>query len=128
MVPYRNVPKDRIIDGVDQLDFLLGKQKKSNREGFPAYNGDDMFAYKWRNWKVHLVQQENPFDPPLKLNMPAVYNLIADPKELYDTVPRGFSASWVMPAVFEKIVKFQKTLIQEPPIPLGTPDPYEPPK
>jgi arylsulfatase len=122
------VPKDRIIDGVDQLDFLLGKQGKSNREGFPAYNGDDMFAYKWRNWKVHLVQQEHPFDPPLKLNVPAVYNLITDPKELYDTVPRGFSASWVMPAVFEKIIEFQKTLAQEPPIPMGTPDPYNPPK
>jgi arylsulfatase len=122
------VPKDRIIDGVDQLDFLLGKQEKSNREGFPAYNGDDMFAYKWRNWKVHLVQQEHPFDPPLKLNVPAVYNLITDPKELYDTVPRGFSASWVMPAVFEKIIEFQKTLAQEPPIPMGTPDPYSPPK
>src|SRR5262249_9771935 len=25
-------PKDRIIDGVDQSDFLLGKQAKSNRE------------------------------------------------------------------------------------------------
>ena len=39
------VPKDRIIDGVDQVDFLLGKQEKSNREGFPVYNGDQIFAY-----------------------------------------------------------------------------------
>ncbi len=121
-----DVPEDRIIDGVDQLDFLLGKQKRSNREGFPAYNGDEMYAYKWRNWKVHLVQQDGPLEPPLQLNVPAVYNLTTDPKELYDTVPRGFSASWVMPAVFEKIVEFQRTLVQEPPIPLGTPDPYEP--
>ena len=29
------VPKDRPIDGVDQLDFFLGKQENSNREGFP---------------------------------------------------------------------------------------------
>jgi arylsulfatase len=28
------VPKDRPIDGVDQLDFFLGKQENSNREGF----------------------------------------------------------------------------------------------
>ncbi len=87
-----------------------------------------MFAYKWRNRKVHLVEQEDPRDPPLTVNVPAVYNLITDPKELYDMVPRSFSASWVMPAVFEKIVEFQKTLVQEPPIPLGAPDPYEPPK
>jgi arylsulfatase len=121
-----DVPDDRIIDGVDQLDFLLGKQEKSNREGFPAYNGDELFAYKWRNWKVHLVEQEDPQDPPLRLNVPQVYNLTTDPKELYDLLPRGFSASWVLPAVFERIVEFQKTLIQEPPIPMGTPDPYEP--
>lgn len=28
------VPNDRPVDGVDQLDFFLGKQDKSNREGF----------------------------------------------------------------------------------------------
>ena len=113
---------------IDQLDFLLGKQKHSNREGIPDYNGNQMFAYKWRNWKVHLVKQEHPLDPPLRLNLPAVYNLITDPKELYDTVPRGFAASWAMPAVFGKIIAFQETLVREPPIPLGTPDLWEPKK
>jgi hypothetical protein len=34
------IPKDRPIDGVDQLDFFLGKQDASNREGFPAYVAD----------------------------------------------------------------------------------------
>lgn len=34
------VPKDRPIDGVDQLDFFLGKQEKSNRDGFPVYVAD----------------------------------------------------------------------------------------
>ena len=32
-VAHYKVPDDRIIDGVDQLDFFMGKQKKSNREG-----------------------------------------------------------------------------------------------
>ena len=30
------LPTDRIIDGVDQLDFFLGRKERSNREGFPA--------------------------------------------------------------------------------------------
>jgi len=30
--------------------------------------------------------------------------------------------------MFKKIVAFQKTLVEEPPIQLGTPDPYEPPR
>ena len=58
------VPKDRPIDGVDQLDFFLGKQENSNREGFPAYVADRLSAVKWRNWKMHLIWQENMYDPP----------------------------------------------------------------
>ena len=58
------VPKDRPIDGVDQLDFFLGKQENSNREGFPAYVADQLSAVKWRNWKAHLIWQENMYDPP----------------------------------------------------------------
>jgi arylsulfatase len=49
------VPKDRPIDGVDQLDFFLGKQENSNREGFPVYVTDKLYAVKWRNWKMHLI-------------------------------------------------------------------------
>jgi arylsulfatase len=43
------VPSDRIIDWIDQWDFFLGKQRESNREGFSVYNGDELFANKWRN-------------------------------------------------------------------------------
>ena len=35
-----DTPKDRAIDGVDQLDFFLGKQEKSNREGLVAHVSD----------------------------------------------------------------------------------------
>jgi len=122
------VPTDRIIDGVDQLDFLIGRQKKSNREGFPVYNGDEMFAYKWRNWKMHLVQLDSMFGAPAKLNMPHLYNLIEDPKENYPIDKVDVSASWVFPVIFKKIVEFNQTLVKEPPIRLGTPDPYLPVK
>lgn len=122
------VPKDRIIDGVDQLDFLTGKQKKSNREGFPVYNGDDMFAYKWRNWKMHFIQLESMFGKPNRLNMPHLHNLIEDPKENYPVDKVDVSASWVFPVVLKKVIEFNKTLAMEPPIRLGTPDPYVPSK
>ncbi|MGQ0752323.1 MAG: arylsulfatase, partial [Betaproteobacteria bacterium] len=44
------VPGDRPIDGVDQLDFFLGRQEKSNREGFLYYIKNELRAVKWRNW------------------------------------------------------------------------------
>jgi arylsulfatase len=122
------VPKDRIIDGIDQSDFLLGKQEQSNREGFPIYNGDEMFAYKWKNWKMHLIELNSMFGAPAKLNMPHLYNLIEDPKEKYTIDQVDVSGSWVFPVIFEKIVDFQKTLTMEPPIQTGTPDPYVPQK
>jgi arylsulfatase A-like enzyme len=120
------VPTDRIIDGVDQFDFLAGKQENSNREGFPAYNGDELFSYKWRNWKMHFVQLDSMFGAPAKLNMPHLHNLIEDPKELYPVDKVDVSASWVFPVVLKKVIEFQKTLAVEPPIKLGTPDPYVP--
>ena len=119
------MPSDRIIDGVDQMDFFLGKQKTSNREGFVVFNGDDLYAYKWRNWKMHRVHLENMNSAPQQLNVPRVYNLITDPKEEYNMAAE---ATWVLPIMFKKIVAFQKTLAKEPPIPLGTPDPYIPTK
>lgn len=118
-----DVPEDRIIDGVDQIDFFLGKQQKSNREGFIVYNNDDVYGYKWRNWKMHLIELENMNSEPRQLNVPRVYNLITDPGERYNMASE---ATWVLPVLFEKIVEFQTTLIKEPPIALGTEDPYRP--
>jgi arylsulfatase len=118
-----DTPSDRMIDGVDQLDFLVGKQEKSNREGFPIFNGDELFAYKWRNWKGHLIELDKMDGTPQRLNVPKIYNLITDPKEEYNM---GTEATWVAPIVMGRIVAFQKTLAMEPPIRLGTPDPYVP--
>jgi hypothetical protein len=118
------VPKDRPIDGVDQLDFFLGKQENSNREGFPAYVADRLSAVKWRDWKAHLIWQENIYAPPLKLPLPKVINLLTDLKE-----ERGVAVynSWVIDPVMKIISEFEESLKKYPPIKVGTPDPYVPP-
>jgi arylsulfatase A-like enzyme len=85
------VPKDRPIDGVDQLDFFLGKQENSNRKGFPAYVADRLSAVKWRNWKMHLIWQENMYDPPQRLPVPKLVNLLTNLKEERDV---GAKNSW----------------------------------
>ena len=126
-------PTDRMIDGVDQMAFFTGKTEKSAREGFPAYNGDTLQAYKWRNFKVKFVQQDSMFDPIVKLNFPRVYNLLRDPKELYG-LAGGMSETgtenltWVLPAVTKQVLKHKMTLAKEPPIKVGTPEPYNPKK
>jgi arylsulfatase len=120
------VPDDRIIDGIDQLDFFVGAQEGSDRVGFPVYNGDEMFAYKWGDWKLHLIELNSMLDAPARLNFPKLHNLISDPKELYPITETDVSAAWVLPPLFTEIVNFQRSLVAEPPIQLGTPDPYVP--
>ena len=62
----------------------------------------------------------------------ASLNLLTDPKELYDVIEHGGRAGednfWVMPAVMKLVAEHSRTLAAEPPIPLGTPDPYRPEK
>jgi arylsulfatase len=119
------IPKDRPIDGVDQLDFFLGKQDASNREGFPAYVADRLSAVKWRNWKAHFIWQDNMYAPPQTLPLPKVINLLTDRKEERDV---GAYNSWVAEPVVKIVGEFEASLKQYPPIKLGTPDPYTPPQ
>jgi arylsulfatase len=119
------VPKDRPIDGVDQLDFFLGKQENSNREGFPAYVADRLTAVKWRNWKMHLIEQANMYDVPQTLALPRIFNLLTDLKEERDIAPYN---TWVADPMLKIISDFETSLKKYPTIKLGTPDPYAPPQ
>lgn len=116
-------PQDRIIDGVDQRDFFLGIQEKSNREGFVCYVADTLHAVKWRNWKVHYVWQEYKYDPPQKLPLPRIHYLIDDPRERHDIVSMN---TWVYVPTNKIRDEFEASLRREPPIAAGTPDPYNP--
>jgi arylsulfatase A-like enzyme len=119
------LPDDRPIDGVDQLDFFLGKQENSNRDGFPAYVADRLSAVKWRNWKMHMIWQVNMYDAPLTLPLPRVFNLLTDLKEERDV---GAENSWVGIPMTKIILELEQSLKKYPPIKAGTPDPYVPPK
>jgi arylsulfatase len=117
------VPQDRPIDGVDQLDFFLGRQPKSNREGFVYYIKQELRAAKWRDWKMHLVMEREPNEGPNHLETPFIFNLTRDPKEETDV---GNEASWVRTPLRRMIHDFQQSLKRHPPIPPGAPDDYRP--
>jgi arylsulfatase A-like enzyme len=114
------VPNDRAIDGVDQLDFFLGKKVTSSREGFPAYVADRLTAVKWRNWKMHLIKQDTMYDIPEKLALPRIYNLLRDLKEERDVGPYN---TWIADPMLQIIAEFEASLRKYPPIKAGTPDP-----
>jgi arylsulfatase len=119
------VPKDRVIDGVDISEFLLGKTKKSGREGFIVYMGNDIFGVKWRDWKLHFKEQSGWNGVLREYTMPRLYNLMNDPQERDDVL---FPHTWVPKAALVQLTEHIVSLKTNPPIKPGAKDPYEPMK
>jgi arylsulfatase len=119
------VPKDRVIDGIDVSDFLLGKNKKSGRDGFVVYMGNDIFGVKWRDWKIHFKEQSGWNGVLREYTMPRVYNLINDPYERDNVM---IPNTWVLRTGLPQLEEHAASLRAHPPIKPGTLDPYEPPK
>jgi len=117
------LPNDRVIDGIDMSDFFLGKSEKSGRDGFVVYMGNDIYGVKWRNWKLHFKEQEAWNTIKHTYTMPKVYNLYDDPQERNNVL---FPHTWVPKAALKQLEEHVISLRQNPPVPTGQSDPYEP--
>ena len=82
----------------------MNEGKAVGREWFPVFSGTELYAVKWRNWKVHFFWQERMDE---SLNM-------------------AFRHAWVLHAITKALAPFQESLKKYPPIPMGTSDPYTP--
>jgi arylsulfatase len=123
------VPDDRIIDGVDQLDFLTGTQPRSNRDSVIIYVGNDLFGVKWRDWKMMMKTFSKGFGEPVSnYSTPLFFDLLIDPKEEHPTDPRVLEDLWARFPITKSLAEHLASLKKEPPIPPGTPDPYVPSK
>jgi arylsulfatase len=123
------VPADRPIDGVDLTPFLLGRRNGSGREGFPIYRAEDLYAVKWRNWKVHYYWKERMDSAPERLDIPRTFNLYVSPQERADEgLNTTMQNRWVLAAVQKHLAPFRESLRKYPPIPTGAPDSYVPPR
>jgi arylsulfatase len=118
------VPRDRAIDGVDQLPFLEGKQERSNRESVLLFQGNTQVrAVKWRDWKFHYLFQPEPgvtAEPRVRL-----VNLRSDPKEESDVKDAN---PWLISVIQRIVAEFEATTEQYPHVPQNAPDPYTPPR
>jgi len=90
------IPTDRPIDGINQSDFLLGKQVNSNREHIIFYIGEEVFSVKWRSFKIHLKTAESLWSTVETYIFPPVYDVVNDPGESNNLMHfELFSHSWV---------------------------------
>jgi arylsulfatase len=120
------VPTDRIIDSLDQSEFLTGKSKESARDGFVIYVGNQLFGAKWKNWKMMFQEVALGTDARTAFDMPHFFNLYNDPKEEYPVTSELAQNLWVRWPMAEILGPHAKSLEEEPPVPAGAPDPYVP--
>lgn len=116
------MPTDRPIDGIDQSDWLLGRQDHSNRESLITFIGGDLVAVRWRHFRIYLqdvVQAGNGFtrmggtqaNRIQQNGYPKVYNIAQDPREEYDV---GAPESWVAGQYMKVIQQYLATLKGHP--------------
>jgi len=96
------IPTDRPIDGINQKDFVLGNQEKSNREYVITYIGDKVAAVKWRNMKVHFYAYEGTHSVLQEYTFPQVFDIKEDVKESYELWGNeGYVHAWVMEPIMK---------------------------
>ena len=119
------VPKDRPIDGVNQLPFFEGKQKKSNRECIIYRNqSGQVLAVKWRDWKYWYRYRPEAGDPD-QTSRQRLFNLRYDPRE--ETDIKDFNP-WVISVMDKIVADFESSVKKFPNVPIDAKDPYSPPK
>lgn len=111
-------PTDRVIDGMNQLEWLSGREPASRRDGYIYWMGPEMYGVKWRNFKLALVVQKFSTDPVGKLSSPRIINLIADPQEREPlNVPHLHS--WTVAHFNRILAEFRASVQREPLVPAG---------
>jgi arylsulfatase len=118
-------PIDRVIDGVNQLDWLTGKTECSNRDGYIYWMGPEMYGARWRNFKLVLVEQRYMSDPAARLAFPGIINLTIDPHER-ERYSLPHLHTWVTFHFSALMSSFQRSVQTESLIPLGAPLDHQP--
>ena len=117
-----NIPTDKFIDGVDQSDFILGKQEKSNRNSLITFVGGRIAAVRWNQYRIYPMVIEHTKNNPSQggyvgtmtetAGFPQIFNIESDPKERVDTSTSG--SGWVMGVYSKLIAEYKKSLRQHP--------------
>ncbi len=114
------IPTDRPIDGINQKDFFLGKQEKSNREYAITYVGDKVAAVKWRNMKAHFFAYEGTHSILQEYTFPQFFDIKEDVKESYELWGNdGYVHAWVMGPVMKILAEKTQSMQQYPNIKPG---------
>ena len=110
------VPTDRAMDGVNLTPILFG-DGKSLRDTVIYYRGNELFAVRKGNFKMHVQTAPGYGSPgnPLKFEKhdpPLLFNLAADPGEKVDVAGKHPE---VVAEMRKLLAEHQTTLVQGKP-------------
>jgi hypothetical protein len=71
------------IDGVNNLEYWMGKTDESARNNYIYYYESSIKAIRYKQWKLAT---ENYYAPYVKQKFPLMYNIRMDPFESFDGV------------------------------------------
>ena len=110
------IPRDRVIDGVDQTALLLEGEGNSRRDYVYIYEGPVLRSVVKQEFKMHLPA------PGVPGAGAPVFNLLRDPREQFPQV--GYSL-WSGASFQDMVKRHMLTIAQYPHLPLGKGVPYE---
>jgi hypothetical protein len=63
------MPTDRAIDGVDQIDVLLGSTAIGHRESLLSFIGADLVAARWKQWRICALRRGDNRAPNFRVEL-----------------------------------------------------------
>lgn len=110
------IPRDRVIDGVDQTALLLEGEKNGRRDWVYIYENEILKSIVKQEWKMHLPA------PGMPAAAAGVYNVYRDPREQHPLIGHSLWSG----ASFQDMAKRHAMAIAKyPHNQLGKGKPYE---
>jgi arylsulfatase len=112
--------KKQVIDGVDNLDYWMGKSDKSSRDHIFYYYESKLTAVRMGPWKFHFSTKEDYYANVIPRTVPLVFNIRMDPYESYDNKDSyGHllqKVSWLMQPMGRLMAAHLQSLAEYPPV------------
>ncbi len=109
------IPRDRVIDGIDQTALLLEGEGNGRRDYVYIYEGPVLRSVVKQEFKMHMPA------PGVPGAGAAVFNVLRDPRELS---PQIGTALWSGASFQDMVKRHQMMIAKYPHLPLGKDAPY----